>query len=91
MCCTLTFVLSLNPSLSQRDVPNAKIGFSKAMSAGWLRIDKKAEGGPRLYRKVDSIDDKVQEMLHKVSQFGEDGIPSEQLKEFKKRKLVSNV
>ena len=37
-------------------MPNAKIGFSKAMSAGWLRIDKNAEGGPRVFRKVSSID-----------------------------------
>ncbi len=37
---------------SQKSVPNAKIGFSKAMSSGWLSIDKKAEGGPRLRRKV---------------------------------------
>ena len=77
--------------MTQRNVPNAKIGFSKAMSAGWLRIDKKAEGGPRLYRKVNSIDDKVRELLRSVAQLGEDGIPSEQLKEFKKRKLINNV
>jgi len=31
---------------------NAKIGFSKAMSEGWLNIDKAAEGGPRIFRKV---------------------------------------
>ena len=36
----------------QKSVPNAKIGFSKAMSAGWLRIDKQAQGGPRVFRKV---------------------------------------
>ena len=35
----------------QKSLPNAKIGFSKAMSAGWLRIDKQA-GGPRVFRKV---------------------------------------
>ena len=37
--------------LFQKSIPNAKIGFSKAMSAGWLRIDKEA-GGPRVFRKV---------------------------------------
>uniref|UniRef100_A0A914WEB1 Uncharacterized protein n=1 Tax=Plectus sambesii TaxID=2011161 RepID=A0A914WEB1_9BILA len=29
-------------------VPNAKIGFSKAMLNGWIELDKKAEGGPRV-------------------------------------------
>ena len=32
-------------------MPHAKIGFSKAMSCGWLKIDKTAEG-PRIFRKV---------------------------------------
>ena len=36
-------------------MPNAKIGFSKAMSAGWLTIDKNAEGGARVFRKVSDI------------------------------------
>ena len=36
----------------QNTVPNAKVGFSKAMSAGWIYIDKAAEGGPRVFRKV---------------------------------------
>ena len=39
-------------SLFQQSVPNAKVGFSKAMSAGWIRMDKKAEGGPRVFQKV---------------------------------------
>lgn len=32
--------------------PHANVGFSKAMSAGWLQVNKKAEGGPRVLRKV---------------------------------------
>ena len=36
----------------QKAVPNAKIGFSKAMSAGWIYIDKAADGGPMVFRKV---------------------------------------
>ena len=32
--------------------PHATVGFSKAMSAGWLQVDKKAEGGPKVLRKV---------------------------------------
>lgn len=33
-------------------MPKAKIGVSKAMSAGWLRIEKAAAGGARIFRKV---------------------------------------
>ena len=36
----------------QKALPNAKIGFSKAMSVGWLEVNKGAEGGPRIRRKV---------------------------------------
>ena len=37
----------------QSEVPDAKIGFSKAMSAGWLKIDKSGNNGkPRVFRKV---------------------------------------
>ena len=36
----------------QSTCPGGKIGFNKAMAAGWLSIDKKAEGGPRVMRKV---------------------------------------
>ena len=38
--------------LLQDCVPNAKVGFSKAMSSGWIWINKAAEGGPRVFRKV---------------------------------------
>lgn len=43
--------------LFQSICPGAKIGFNKAMAKGWLSIDKKAECGPKVMRKVfmDSI------------------------------------
>lgn len=72
-----------------KSVPNAKVGFSKAMSAGWLRVDKSVGGDPRLFRKVESVVDNVQESLR---QLGRGLTLSENdLKEYKKRKLVSNV
>jgi phenylalanyl-tRNA synthetase alpha chain len=40
----------------------AKVGFSKAMSSGWLAIDKSG-GEPRVVRKVAAIDDDVQKQL----------------------------
>ena len=59
------------------------------MSAGWLMVDKSAGGGPRLFRKVESVVDDVQESLRQV----EKGLTLSEndLKEFKKRKLVSSV
>lgn len=33
---------------------NGKVGFSKAMSLGWIQIDKAAEGGPRVTKKVNA-------------------------------------
>ena len=82
------FVL-LCTSFMQKDVPNAKVGFSKAMSAGWLSIDKSAEGGPRVYRKSPSISDVVQESLQALK----DGqaLKDSQLKDFKKRKLINKI
>lgn len=73
----------------QKDVPNAKVGFSKAMSAGWLSIDKSAEGGPRVFRKTPSISDGVQESLQALK--NGQALTDSQLKEFKKRKLISNM
>ena len=39
-------------SCQQKLGPHANVGFSKAMSAGWLQMDKTAAGGPRVMRKV---------------------------------------
>ena len=43
-----------------------KVGFSKAMSAGWIIIDKTG-GKPIVKRKVDSIEDAVRDHLKLVS------------------------
>ena len=93
-CCVLRLIIASahichNLVLPQKSVPNAKVGFSKAMSTGWLRVDKLARGGPRLFRKVESVVDEVQESLRQVGR----GLTLSEsdLKELKKRKLVSNV
>lgn len=78
-------------------VPNAKVGFSKAMSAGWIRIDKAAEGGPRVYQNVDSIDDTVQTDLKKINRRAvtsndiPDDVSDKAKAEYKKRKLLVEV
>ncbi|RUS69584.1 hypothetical protein EGW08_022654 [Elysia chlorotica] len=71
--------------------PNAKVGFSKAMSAGWIAVDKKAEGGPKVIKKVESIEDVVQQCLEKISKLDLSGVTDAQKNEYKKRKLIVEV
>uniref|UniRef100_A0A1X7TUQ5 Phenylalanyl-tRNA synthetase domain-containing protein n=2 Tax=Amphimedon queenslandica TaxID=400682 RepID=A0A1X7TUQ5_AMPQE len=73
-------------------VPNAKIGFSKAMSNKWLKLDKSSPGPPQVYRNVESVTDTVRKLLCSLK--GESGrgeLSDENLKEFKKRKLISSI
>ncbi|CRL05863.1 CLUMA_CG019055, isoform A [Clunio marinus] len=81
--------------ISQADLmktsPNAKVGFSKAMSQGWIVIDKSA-GKPIVRRKVDSIDDIVQQHLIELKCGKGENIPDNIKNDYKKRKLmVENV
>lgn len=41
------------PSPPQK-LPGAQVGFSKAMANKWLRLDKAAPGGPRIFRAVSA-------------------------------------
>lgn len=67
--------------------PIGKIGFSKAMSNGWILIDK-SDGG-LVKRKVESIQDVVQSNLKQL-QAGKD-IDAALKTDYKKRKLVEEV
>lgn len=72
-----------------KSIPNAKVGFSKAMSAGWIHIDKSG-GAPLVKRKVATITDTVQEHLKEIKK-GIDNIPENVRNEYKKRKLLQEV
>ena len=48
--------------ISQSLGPAGKVGFSKAMSAGWITLDKTAKP-PLVKRKVASIEDNVQVLI----------------------------
>jgi len=66
-----------------------KVGFSKAMSNGWILIDK-SDGG-LVKRKVEEIEDLVQKNLGLLQQ-GKGDLVDEKLKsDYKKRKLVEEV
>lgn len=65
------------------------MGFSKAMSAGWVVMDK-SSGQPIIKKKVDSIEDVVQQNLSQLLK-GSDKMTDEQRQEYKKRKLLQEV
>ncbi|CAG9787021.1 unnamed protein product [Diatraea saccharalis] len=69
--------------------PNAKVGFSKAMSSGWILIDKSG-GAPLVKRKVETITDTVQEHLIEIKK-GIDNLPANIRNDYKKRKLLQEV
>ncbi|XP_068606060.1 phenylalanine--tRNA ligase alpha subunit [Brachionichthys hirsutus] len=68
-----------------------KIGFSKAMSNKWIRVDKASEGGPRIFRTVDGIEDRVRERLLLVRNGNAAQLEEKERNELKKRKLLSEV
>ena len=68
---------------------NGKIGFSKAMSSGWIMIDK-ADGGI-IKKKVESISDTVQSHLKLVQRGDDKALDDKTRNEYKKRKLVEEV
>ncbi|KAJ8967296.1 hypothetical protein NQ317_008845 [Molorchus minor] len=69
---------------------NAKIGFSKAMSCGWIFFDKAAT--PHLVkRKVSSVVDTVQEHLLQIMKGDFSKITDKEKQEYKKRKLIQEI
>ncbi|XP_017891034.1 phenylalanine--tRNA ligase alpha subunit isoform X2 [Ceratina calcarata] len=72
------------PEIMQ-SVPYAKIGFSKALQAGWIAIDK-SSGTPIVRKKVGSITDVTQNDLKSL------GHLSDRLRnDYKKRKLIQEI
>uniref|UniRef100_A0A1B6L7A2 phenylalanine--tRNA ligase n=1 Tax=Graphocephala atropunctata TaxID=36148 RepID=A0A1B6L7A2_9HEMI len=69
-------------------VPNAKVGFSKAMSKGWIVLDK---SNGMVTRKVEKISDEVQEHLKCILSKEDDKIPANLKQEYKKRKLLQEI
>ena len=70
-------------------MPNAKIGFSKAMTLGWLAIDKKHENGPTIFRKIDSATDVVKAVLEDIA--NKKHVEEKKIQDLKKRKLITPV
>ncbi|XP_061604385.1 phenylalanine--tRNA ligase alpha subunit isoform X1 [Phyllopteryx taeniolatus] len=68
-----------------------KIGFSKAMSNKWIRLDKGHEGGPRIFRTVENIEDQVRAKLLLVQKGISSNLEEKEKNELKKRKLLAEV
>ncbi|XP_047363765.1 phenylalanine--tRNA ligase alpha subunit isoform X2 [Vespa velutina] len=75
----------ISRSIIDSSVPFAKIGFSKALAAGWIKLDK--SNSTTIVRKaVPSITDTVQLHLKDL-----DSIPENIKKEYKKRKFLQET
>jgi phenylalanyl-tRNA synthetase alpha chain len=83
-------VEGISQSVIMQTVPNAKVGFSKAMSSGWITVTK--HGGEAIVtRKVDDIKDIVQEHLNLIVSNSPNEVTDAQRQEYKKRKLLQEV
>lgn len=69
-------------------LPNAKLGFAKAMTNGWVVLDKTTK---TITKKVASIEDDVQLLLKKISSLDLAGVTDKNIQELKKRKLVAEI
>ncbi|NIG59148.1 phenylalanine--tRNA ligase alpha subunit isoform 1 [Pontoporia blainvillei] len=72
-------------------LPSGKVGFSKAMSNKWIRVDKSAADGPRVFRVVDSVEDEVQRRLQLVQGGQAEKLGEKERSELRKRKLLTEV
>ncbi|XP_053596439.1 phenylalanine--tRNA ligase alpha subunit isoform X2 [Microplitis demolitor] len=63
-------------------VPYAKVGFSKAIVAGWIKLDK-SSGKPMVTRSISTIEDTTQNNLKNF-----DNLTDNIKLEYKKRKLL---
>jgi len=75
------------PQKELMSIPNAKIGFSQAMSKGWIVIDRSIN---KVMKKVESVVDKVKEDLMELKESRDQISESDKL-DYKKRKLIREV
>nr|CAI5850844.1 unnamed protein product [Callosobruchus analis] len=71
-------------------LPNSKVGFSKAMSAGWIQVDKSCVP-PLVKKKVTEIVDIVREHMNQIMKGDVSNISEKEKQEYKKRKLIQEV
>ena len=74
----------------QNGLPNFKVGFSKAMSCGWIKVTRQGKDS-FVTRKVDSISDTVQEHLRHIQDGSTSQVDEGQKQEYRKRKLLQEM
>lgn len=78
------------PQSDLMKLPNGKVGFSKAMSSGWILVDKSG-GAPLVKKRVSGITDEVQKNLKYIAAGDHSQITDNLKQEYKKRKLIQEV
>ncbi|KAK9878486.1 hypothetical protein WA026_022382 [Henosepilachna vigintioctopunctata] len=71
-------------------LPNAKVGFSKALAAGWIQLDKSG-GAPVVKKKVTTIEDKVRKHLVQIASGNSSDLNDKDKQDYKKRKLIHEI
>ncbi|XP_075217209.1 phenylalanine--tRNA ligase alpha subunit [Lycorma delicatula] len=71
-----------------KSVPNSKVGFSKAMSKGWISLDK-CSG--KVFKKVETITDEVKDHLNLIQNGQYDKVADNFKLDYKKRKLLQET
>lgn len=66
------------------------MGISKAIASGWIAIDK-TTGTVRLVRKIETINDKVQNELKMILVGNVQELDVKTINELKKRKLITEM
>jgi hypothetical protein len=74
----------------QNGLPDLKIGFSKAMSCGWIKVTKQGKDS-LVTRKVESITDVVQQHLSHILTGSSSQVDEGHKQEYCKRKLLQEL
>jgi hypothetical protein len=88
--CTITSQFLISVVLLQYGLPNLKVGFSKALSCGWIKVTKQGKDSV-VTRKVDSIMDTVQEHLRHILANNTSQVDERHKQEYRKRKLLQEL
>lgn len=80
----------LQPDLMKAAGTVGKVGFSKAMSSGWIMLDKSG-GKPLVKRKASEITDIIRKNLSEILSGNSNTVDEKEMTEYKKRKLLNEV
>lgn len=88
--CSISDQFLVSLVLLQNNLPDLKIGFSKAMSYGWIKVTKQGKDS-LVTRKVESITDVVQQHLRDILTDNSSQVDDEHKQVYCKRKLLQEL